>query len=53
MCIRDRSNISAVDIVKTAANKLGGKGGGGRPDFAQAGGSSMDGVTTAIVLSDR
>ena len=42
------SNISAVDIVKTAANKLGGKGGGGRPDLAQAGGSSMDGVTTAI-----
>ena len=42
------TNISAVDIVKTAANKLGGKGGGGRPDFAQAGGSSMDGVTTAI-----
>ncbi|NCV17893.1 MAG: alanine--tRNA ligase [Rhodobacterales bacterium] len=42
------SQISAVDIVKIAANKLGGKGGGGRPDFAQAGGSSMDGVTTAI-----
>ncbi|MEL7545847.1 MAG: alanine--tRNA ligase [Pseudomonadota bacterium] len=29
---------SAVDLVKLAAEKVGGKGGGGRPDMAQAGG---------------
>jgi alanyl-tRNA synthetase len=32
------SRISAVDLVKAAAEALGGKGGGGRPDMAQAGG---------------
>ena len=30
--------INAVDIVKIASKALDGKGGGGRPDFAQAGG---------------
>jgi len=30
--------ISAVDLVKIASEALGGKGGGGRPDMAQAGG---------------
>ena len=30
--------VSAVDLVKTAAVAIGGKGGGGRPDMAQAGG---------------
>ncbi|MCC6920901.1 MAG: alanine--tRNA ligase [Alphaproteobacteria bacterium] len=30
--------ISAVDLVKKGAEALGGKGGGGRPDLAQAGG---------------
>jgi len=30
--------ISAVDLVKVGAEALGGKGGGGRPDMAQAGG---------------
>ncbi|MFC7292043.1 alanine--tRNA ligase [Hirschia litorea] len=30
--------ISAVDLVKLAAECVGGKGGGGRPDMAQAGG---------------
>ena len=32
------SRISAVDLVKAGAEALGGKGGGGRPDMAQAGG---------------
>ena len=32
------SRISAVDLVRLAAEALGGKGGGGRPDMAQAGG---------------
>ena len=30
--------ISAVDLVRVAAAAVGGKGGGGRPDMAQAGG---------------
>ena len=30
--------FSAVDLVKVAAEAVGGKGGGGRPDMAQAGG---------------
>ncbi|MCX7318019.1 MAG: DHHA1 domain-containing protein, partial [Hyphomicrobiales bacterium] len=30
--------FSAVDLVKIASEALGGKGGGGRPDMAQAGG---------------
>tara|TARA_Y100000766_G_scaffold245090_1_gene224728 strand:- start:79 stop:507 length:429 start_codon:yes stop_codon:yes gene_type:complete len=41
-------SVSAVDVVKIAAAKLGGKGGGGRPDLAQAGGSSMEGAASAI-----
>ena len=41
-------SVSAVDVVKVAAANLGGKGGGGRPDLAQAGGSSMEGVASAI-----
>jgi alanyl-tRNA synthetase len=32
------SRISAVDLVKKGAEAMGGKGGGGRPDLAQAGG---------------
>ena len=41
-------SVSAVDVVKVVAAKLGGKGGGGRPDLAQAGGSSMEGMASAI-----
>ena len=32
------TRISAVDLVKIGSEALGGKGGGGRPDMAQAGG---------------
>ena len=32
------SKYNAVDLVKIASQVLGGKGGGGRKDFAQAGG---------------
>nr|MCA8834338.1 alanine--tRNA ligase [Pseudomonadota bacterium] len=35
------NKISAVDIVRRASEALGGKGGGGRPDFAQAGGGDV------------
>ena len=40
--------VSAVDIVRVAAEKLGGKGGGGRPDMAQAGGASAENADAAI-----
>ncbi len=32
------SRLNAVDLVRAGATILGGKGGGGRPDMAQAGG---------------
>ncbi|MEE9454061.1 MAG: alanine--tRNA ligase [Paracoccaceae bacterium] len=41
-------DISAVDVVRVAAEKLGGKGGGGRADMAQAGGASADNADAAI-----
>ena len=40
--------ISAVDMVKAAAAALGGKGGGGRPDMAQAGGADPSKADEAI-----
>ncbi|MEZ5814829.1 MAG: alanine--tRNA ligase [Alphaproteobacteria bacterium] len=43
--------INAVDLVKIGAEALGGKGGGGRPDMAQAGGpdaSAANDTLTAI-----
>jgi alanyl-tRNA synthetase len=40
---------SAVDLVKVGAEALGGKGGGGRPDMAQAGGP--DGGKAADALA--
>src|SRR5262249_49521942 len=32
------ARFSAIDLVRKGAEALGGKGGGGRPDMAQAGG---------------
>ena len=40
--------ISAVDLVKLAANVVDGKGGGGRVDMAQAGGPNSDRVGEVI-----
>ena len=40
--------FNAVDMVRTASGILGGKGGGGRPDFAQAGGSDTAKANDAI-----
>lgn len=42
------SKISAVDLVKVGAEALGGKGGGGRPDMAQAGGPNGSAASEAI-----
>ena len=43
--------LSAVALVKAAAEVLGGKGGGGRPDMAQAGGASVDNAQGAIAAA--
>jgi alanyl-tRNA synthetase len=40
--------ISAVDLVKIGAEALGGKGGGGRPDMAQAGGPNPGAANDAV-----
>ena len=40
--------ISAVDLVRAASAAVGGKGGGGRPDFAQAGGPDGDKADEAL-----
>ncbi|HXW26888.1 MAG TPA: alanine--tRNA ligase [Xanthobacteraceae bacterium] len=42
------ARFSAVDLVRKGAAALGGKGGGGRPDMAQAGGP--DGSKTSAAL---
>jgi alanyl-tRNA synthetase len=39
---------SAIDLVKAASAVLGGKGGGGRPDMAQAGGPDPSKAAAAI-----
>ena len=46
--------VSAVDLVRLGSEALGGKGGGGRPDFAQAGGpdpAKADAALEAILSS--
>jgi alanyl-tRNA synthetase len=40
--------LNAVDFVRIAAEALGGKGGGGRPDMAQAGGTQPEHISTAV-----
>ena len=42
--------ISAVDVVKKASVLLGGNGGGGRPDLAQAGGVDMSKTDDVIKM---
>jgi alanyl-tRNA synthetase len=40
--------FSAVDLVRAASAAVGGRGGGGRPDLAQAGGPSADQADAAL-----
>ncbi len=40
--------INAVELVKLGAEALGGKGGGGRPDMAQAGGADTNAAGDAV-----
>lgn len=42
------SKLSAVDLIRKASPSLGGQGGGGRPDMAQAGGPDPSGIPGAI-----
>jgi alanyl-tRNA synthetase len=49
------TRFNAVDLVKRGAEALGGKGGGGRPDMAQAGGpdggkaeAALDAIAAAL-----
>jgi alanyl-tRNA synthetase len=42
------AKINAVDLVRIGAEALGGKGGGGRPDMAQAGGPDANAAASAI-----
>ncbi|MEZ5924736.1 MAG: alanine--tRNA ligase [Hyphomicrobiaceae bacterium] len=44
--LKDKYN--AVDLVRVAAEVMGGKGGGGRPDMAQAGGPDGSKADTAV-----
>ena len=40
--------ISAINLVRAGSSQVGGKGGGGRPDMAQAGGPNGDAADAAI-----
>lgn len=40
--------VSAVDLVRAASAAVGGKGGGGRPDMAQAGGPNAQDAAQAL-----
>ncbi len=44
--------LSAVTLVKAAAEAMGGKGGGGRPDMAQAGGADIAQAEAAIKAAE-
>ena len=44
-----KAKIDAVGLLRAGVAELGGKGGGGRPDFAQGGGP--DGTRAAAALA--
>ena len=45
------ARVSAMSLVKAAAEAMGGKGGGGRPDMAQAGGVDIGQADQAITAA--
>jgi alanyl-tRNA synthetase len=47
------SRYSAVDLVRAASQVLGGKGGGGRPDMAQAGGPDGAKADAALAAIEK
>lgn len=47
------AKINAVDLVKVGAEAMGGKGGGGRPDMAQAGGTNVAAANDAVSAIEK
>jgi len=47
------TRFDAVELVKLGAAALGGKGGGGRPDMAQAGGPDVAQAEAALAAIER
>jgi alanyl-tRNA synthetase len=47
------ARFNAVDLVRVGAEALGGKGGGGRPDMAQAGGPDADRADAALAAVEK
>src|SRR5207302_2930720 len=47
------SRFNAVDLVRVASEALGGKGGGGRPDMAQAGGPDGANADAALAAIEK
>jgi alanyl-tRNA synthetase len=45
--------INAVDLVRAGSTAVGGKGGGGRPDMAQAGGPDADKADAALTAIEE
>jgi alanyl-tRNA synthetase len=45
--------FNAVDLVRVASEALGGKGGGGRPDMAQAGGPDGANASAALAAIEK
>jgi len=45
--------FNAVDFVRVASEILGGKGGGGRPDLAQAGGPDAGAIDAALAAIEE
>jgi alanyl-tRNA synthetase len=47
------ARFNAVNLVRVASEALGGKGGGGRPDMAQAGGPDGARATDALAAIEK
>jgi len=45
--------FSAVDLVRVGSEAVGGKGGGGRPDMAQAGGPDGGHINEALAAIEK
>jgi alanyl-tRNA synthetase len=45
--------VNAVDLVKAGSKALGGQGGGGRPDMAQAGGPNAGAAEAALAAIEQ
>jgi len=45
--------FNAVELVQAGSEALGGKGGGGRPDMAQAGGPDTGAADAAIAAIEK